>query len=60
MTPPLMHASNHGNRWDAGLISIDGSASNDVWVVGSGASHDGVPVPYFAHWNGTHWIPWAF
>ncbi|HEX8218574.1 MAG TPA: S-layer homology domain-containing protein [Chloroflexia bacterium] len=47
------------------LVAIDGTASNDVWVVGyhndfvynPGVTRDHVPGLFTAHWNGSVWTP---
>src|SRR5205085_283300 len=37
------------NAFDNGLVAVAGSASNDVWAIGSATS------PIAEHWDGTSW-----
>src|SRR5437016_6977448 len=34
------------------LVAVAGSASNDVWAVGSQTNVGDSPTPFIAHWNG--------
>ena len=52
-----------GSTWDeerppadVSYSSVDGSASDDLWLVGTVWLNNGnVPSPYLAHWDGVRW-----
>ncbi len=37
------------------LVSVSGSAANDIWAVGFAVPLQGSIVPLLEHWNGTQW-----